>query len=105
MPDGLYLKIADTTPQLSWNLFEDLAALFHYQFMVHAFEAGTIVALVAGAIGYFVVLRGTAFAAHALSHIGFAGATGAVVLGVSPDFGPLAFTRGPGAAIGALGNR
>lgn len=105
MPEPLYLKIADTTPQLSWNLLDDLAALFHYQFMVHAFEAGTVVALVAGAIGYFVVLRSTAFAAHALSHIGFAGATGAVVLGVSPVFGLLAFTLGAGAAIGALGNR
>src|SRR5260221_683094 len=50
--------------------------------MVHAFEAGTIVAIVAGAIGYFVVLRASAFAAHALSHIGFAGATGALGLGV-----------------------
>jgi zinc/manganese transport system permease protein len=73
--------------------------------MVHAFEAGTIVAIVAGAIGYFVVLRASAFAAHALSHIGFAGATGAVVLGLNPIFGLLAFTIGSGVAIGALGNR
>src|ERR1700716_2718679 len=72
--------------------------------MVHAFEAGTIVAIVAGAIGYFVVLRGSAFAAHALSHIGFAGATGAVVLGISPVFGLLAFNLVSGATIGALGN-
>jgi zinc/manganese transport system permease protein len=79
--------------------------LFHYEFMVHAFEAGTIVAIVAGAIGYFVVLRGSAFAAHALSHIGFAGATGAVVVGISPVFGLLAFTLASGAIIGGLGNR
>jgi zinc/manganese transport system permease protein len=79
--------------------------LFRYEFMVHAFEAGTIVAIVAGAIGYFVVLRGSAFAAHALSHIGFAGATGAVVLALSPIVGLLAFTVGAGVAIGALGNR
>lgn len=79
--------------------------LFHYDFMVHAFEAGTIVAIVAGAIGYFVVLRGSAFAAHALSHIGFAGATGAVVLSLNPIIGLLAFTLGAGVAIGALGNR
>jgi zinc/manganese transport system permease protein len=79
--------------------------LFHYEFMVHAFEAGTIVAIVAGTIGYFVVLRGSAFAAHALSHIGFAGATGAVVLSLNPIFGLLAFTLGAGAAIGALGTR
>ena len=79
--------------------------LFRYDFMVHAFEAGTVVAIVAGAIGYFVVLRASAFAAHALSHIGFAGATGAVVLGLSPIAGLLAFTVGAGVAIGALGNR
>jgi zinc/manganese transport system permease protein len=83
----------------------DLSMLFHYEFMVHAFEAGTIVAIVAGAIGYFVVLRGSSFAAHALSHIGFAGATGAVVLAINPIIGLLAFTMGAGVAIGALGNR
>jgi zinc/manganese transport system permease protein len=102
---AIHLTVGNTSPSLSWNIFDDLAALFHYEFMVHAFEAGTIVAVVAGAIGYFVVLRGSAFAAHALSHIGFAGATGAVVLAVNPIFGLLVFTLGSGIAIGALGNR
>src|SRR5438309_2733331 len=97
--------INNSSPQLSWNPFDDLTTLFHYEFMVHAFQAGTIIAIVAGTIGYFVVLRGSAFAAHALSHIGFAGATGAVVAGLSPVVGLLAFTLGSGAAIGALGNR
>jgi zinc/manganese transport system permease protein len=102
---AILLTVSNTSPSLSWNLFDDLASLFHYEFMVHAFEAGTIVAIVAGAIGYFVVLRASSFAAHALSHIGFAGATGAVVLGVSPVFGLLAFTLASGMTIGALGNR
>jgi zinc/manganese transport system permease protein len=102
---SIFTTITNTSPQVSWNLFDDIAALFHYDFMVHAFEAGTIVAIVAGAIGYFVVLRSSAFAAHALSHIGFAGATGAVVLAVNPIFGLLVFTVGSGIAIGALGNR
>jgi zinc/manganese transport system permease protein len=79
--------------------------MLRYEFMVHAFQAGTIVAVVAGLIGVFVVLRGSSFAAHALSHIGFAGATGAVVLGISPIFGLLAFTVGSGTVIGALGDR
>jgi zinc/manganese transport system permease protein len=105
MADHIFATITNTSPQLSWNLFDDIAALFHYDFMVHAFEAGTIVAIVAGAIGYFVVLRSSSFAAHALSHIGFAGATGAVVLAINPIFGLLAFTLGSGVAIGALGNR
>jgi zinc/manganese transport system permease protein len=102
---AIHLAVSNTSPSLSWNLFDDLASLFHYEFMAHAFEAGTIVAIVAGAIGYFVVLRASAFAAHALSHIGFAGATGAVVLGVSPVFGLLAFTLVSGVTIGALGDR
>ena len=100
---ALVLTIANPTP--SWNPLDDLAMLFHYDFMVHAFQAGTIVAIVAGAIGYFVVLRGSSFAAHALSHIGFAGAAGAVVLGLSPVLGLLAFTLGSGSVIGALGSR
>jgi zinc/manganese transport system permease protein len=99
------LKIADTSPPLTWNLLADVAALFQYEFMVHAFQAGTVVALVAGAIGYFVVVRGSAFAAHALSHIGFAGATGAVVLALNPIVGLLSFTLGAGITIGALGDR
>jgi zinc/manganese transport system permease protein len=73
--------------------------------MQHAYEAGTIVALSAGVIGYFVVLRGLSFAAHALSHIGFAGATGAVLLGAAPIVGLLAFTMAAGAVMGALGQR
>src|ERR1700716_2206568 len=102
---GILLTVSNTSPAPGWNILDDLATLFRYAFMVHAFEAGTIVAIVAGAIGYFVVLRGSAFAAHALSHIGFAGATGAVVLGISPIFGLLAFTLVSGATIGALGTR
>src|SRR6202171_136104 len=102
---AVFATVSNTSPSLSWNLFDGLASLFHYDFMVHAFEAGTIVAIVAGAIGYFVVLRSSAFAAHALSHIGFAGATGAVLLAINPIFGLLAFTVGSGVAIGALGNR
>jgi zinc/manganese transport system permease protein len=102
---AILLTVSNTSSQPSWNLLEDLAMLLHYDFMIHAFEAGTIVAIVAGAIGYFVVLRGSAFAAHALSHIGFAGATGAVVLSLNPIFGLLAFTLASGVAIGALGNR
>jgi zinc/manganese transport system permease protein len=106
MAEGLlFLAVNDTTPHLTWNVLADIAAIFQYQFMVNAYMAGTVVAMVAGAIGYFVVLRGSAFAAHALSHIGFAGATGAVVLGINPIFGLLVFTLGSGSAIGALGNR
>ena len=73
--------------------------------MQHAFEAGTIVAIVAGLVGYFVVMRRLSFAAHALSHVGFAGAAGAVLIGLNPIFGLLAFTSGGGLAMAALGRR
>ena len=54
-------------------------------FMRHALIAGTLVALVAGPIGYFVVVRRDSFAAHALAHIGFPGATGAILIGTVLD--------------------
>jgi zinc/manganese transport system permease protein len=71
--------------------------------MQHAFEAGTIVAIIAGIMGYFVVLRRSAFAAHALSHIGFAGAAGAVLFGINPVYGLLLFTTTGGFSIAILG--
>src|SRR2546421_320157 len=92
-------------PYFGWDLVRDLQEVFQYRFMQHAFEAGTIVALTAGVIGYFVVLRGLSFAAHALSHIGFAGGTGAVLLGLPLIGGLLAFTIAAGAVMGALGQR
>ena len=93
------------TPYIGWDLVRDVQELLRYGFMQHAFEAGTIVALSAGVIGYFVVLRGLSFAAHALSHIGFAGATGAVLVGAGPVVGLLVFTMSAGAVMGALGQR
>ena len=88
-----------------WNLIRDIQAQFQYAFMQHAYIAGAIVAIVAGVVGYFVVLRSLSFAGHALSHIGFAGATGAVALGVSPIYGLLVFTVGGAVGMGALGKR
>ena len=79
--------------------------MLEYDFMQTAFEAGTVVAIVAGAVGYFLVLRNLAFAGHALSHVGFAGATGAVLVGVPPFWGLLAFTVGGGIGMGLLGDR
>lgn len=72
-------------------------------FMVNALVAGSLVAVAAGLIGYYVVVRRQVFAAHALAHIGFPGATGAVLLGIPVTFGLLAFCVVGGLAIGALG--
>jgi zinc/manganese transport system permease protein len=91
--------------ELSINLPTDLLQIFQYQFMQHAFEAGTVVAIIAGIVGYFIVLRRSSFAAHALSHIGFAGAAGAVLFGINPVFGLLLFTSVGGFGIAVLGPR
>jgi zinc/manganese transport system permease protein len=74
-------------------------------FMRNALIGGTIVALAAGLIGYFIVVRNNAFAAHALAHIGLPGATGAVLLGLPAALGLGAFCVGGALVIGALGKR
>ncbi len=78
-----------------------LHELFALSFVQHAFYAVTAVALAAGPVGYFVVIRRQAFAAHAIGHVGFAGAAGAVLLGLSPIMGLLVFCLGAGLLIGA----
>jgi len=78
--------IADTI-RPSWDLVADVQLLFQYPFMQNAFLAGTLVAVVAGIVGYFMVLRSQSFAGHALANVGFAGATGAVLIGIPPATG------------------
>jgi zinc/manganese transport system permease protein len=79
--------------------------MLEFDFMRTAFAAGAIVAVVAGAVGYFLVLRNLTFAGHALSHVGFAGATGSVLVGLAPLWGLLAFTLAAAIAMGLLGER
>lgn len=87
------------------DLIGDVLIMLRYQFMVDAFEAGGLIAIVAGLVGYLVVLRRSSFAAHALSHTGFAGGAAAVLLGWNPVFGLLLFTSVGGSAMAVLGRR
>lgn len=80
-------------------------AMLEYDFMQNAFAAAAIVAIVAGLVGYFLVLRGQAFAGHALAHVGFAGASGAVLIGVAPLWGMVMLTVVAGIGMGAIGER
>jgi len=89
----------------NWNIVTDLRDMWQYPFMRQAFEAGTIIAILAGIIGYFVILRRSAFATHALGHVGFSGAAGAVLFGVNPVYGLLLFTMGGGTGMALLGRR
>ena len=87
----------------SWDLVADVQLLLQFHFMQNAFVAGTLVALLAGAAGYFVVLRGQSFAAHMLSQVGFPGAAGAVLVHVAPVFGLIAFCVAAALGIGWVG--
>ncbi len=92
-------------PIFSINLISDFQTMWQYDFMQHAFEAGTIVAIIAGVIGYFVVLRKSSFASHALSHVGFTGAAGAVLFGLDPLLGLFVFTMSGGIFMAVLSKK
>ena len=74
-------------------------------FMQNALAGGTLVALASGVLGYFVVIRRDAFATHALAHIGFPGATGAVLVGAPVTLGLAVFCVAGALVIGAIGKR
>jgi zinc/manganese transport system permease protein len=76
------------------------------QHFVHtALLAGAVVAVVCGAIGIFVVMRGASFAVHAISELGFTGAAGALVLGIDPVIGMMGGSLSVGLVLGFLSLR
>jgi zinc/manganese transport system permease protein len=79
-----------------------LREIFTYQFMVNALRAGTIVAVMAAALGWFMVLRSQTFVGHTLSVVGFPGAAAATLIGVSPVLGYFAFCTGAAAFISLI---
>jgi zinc/manganese transport system permease protein len=79
-----------------------LAEIWAYPFMVNAFRAGTVVAVLAAVMGWFMVLRRQSFAGHSLAMVSFPGAAGATLLGISATFGYFAFCVGAALVIAAL---
>jgi zinc/manganese transport system permease protein len=79
--------------------------MFEYDFMVNALVASACVAVLAGAVGYMLVLRGQTFAGHAMAHVGFAGATGSALIGIPPFLGFTAITVCGGVLMGLTGER
>jgi zinc/manganese transport system permease protein len=88
---------------LSWNPLDDLQRLFSYPFMVNALEAGTIVAVLAGITGWFMVLRQQTFAGHTLSLVGFPGAAAASLAGLPLAAGYFGFCALGALALSAIG--
>lgn len=89
---------------LGWNIWSDLHQLFVYHFMVNALWAATISAILAGVVGWFMVLRRQTFAGHSLSVVAFPGAAAATWLGISVLWGYFGFCVVAAATIG-IGSR
>ena len=87
---------------LTWDLAEDLRQLFEFHFMTNAFRAGTIVAIVAAVIGWFMVLRRQSFVGHTLSLVAFPGAAGATLIGISAAWGYFGFCLAAALVIAAI---
>ena len=79
--------------------------MFALEFMRNAFVAGGCIALAAGLVGYFVVLRNQVFTADALGHVAFTGGLGGVLAGLNLLAGVFASCIAVALAIGTLGGR
>jgi zinc/manganese transport system permease protein len=86
----------------SWNLVADFQQMWSFPFMVNAFRAGAVVAVVAGAIGWFMVLRRQSFAGHTLGVVSFPGAAFAALAGISTGFGYFGFCMAAALVIALL---
>jgi zinc/manganese transport system permease protein len=93
------------SPAFTWNLLADIRDMWSLAFMVNAFRAGTIVAVLAAIVGWFMVLRRQSFAGHTLALVGFPGAAAAVWLGVGIAYGYFAFCLLAALVIAALPQR
>ena len=78
-------------PHLGWNVLADVRELLEYHFMVNALLAGTIVAVLAGLVGWMMVLRRESFAGHTLSMMAFPGASAAALVGIPAAWGYFGF--------------
>lgn len=87
---------------ITWNIAADVRQLLQFPFMVNAFRAGTIVAVIAGALGWFMVLRRQSFAGHTLAVVSFPGAAGAILAGISAIAGYFAAAVGAALVIAAF---
>jgi zinc/manganese transport system permease protein len=88
-------------PQLSLDPLSDYHQMVVYPFMVHALQAGTIVAVIASIAGWFMILRRETFAGHTLSIMSFPGASGAALVGLPLASGYLVFCAAGAVVIAA----
>ncbi|MBV9708969.1 MAG: metal ABC transporter permease [Chloroflexi bacterium] len=99
------VSIAGVLPPFTPNLWQDIQVMLHYDFMRQALLGGTILSIVAGLVGYFVVLRHQAFAGESLSDVAFTGALGGAALGLNPFNALIVATVVVALVMGVFGER
>ncbi len=92
-------------PPFTLNLFQDILDILSYDFMRQALLTGTILSVVAGFVGYFVVLRHQTFAGEALADVAFTGALAGAAFGINPLVTLLGGTVIVALAMGLFGER
>ena len=97
--------VASVLPPFTLNLWQDIQTILSYDLMRQALLAGTILSIIAGLVGYFVVLRHQAFAGESLSDVAFTGALGGAALGINPLASLLVTTIAVALAMGGFGER
>ncbi len=97
------MRIISSAVSLSLDPVSDYRQLTEFPFMIHALQAGTIVAVMAGVVGWFMVLRKETFAGHTLSVMAFPGATGALLIGLPAAAGYFTFCGASALVIGSAG--
>jgi zinc/manganese transport system permease protein len=102
---GTSMPAEVVNPTLSWNVAHDVSALLEYHFMINALLAGGIVAVMAGLVGWLMVLRDEAFAGHTLSMMAFPGAAAAALIGIPGAWGYFVFCGAGAGAIARLSGR
>jgi len=96
---------ANIVPPFTLNLWLDIQQMLQYNFMQRAIIIGTILSIIAGIVGTFVVLRHQAFAGESLSDVAFTGSIGGAALGINPLITLLGTTIVAALAMGGLGER
>ncbi|MDF5713226.1 MAG: metal ABC transporter permease [Rhizonema sp. NSF051] len=105
MKNIIELILVSNIQPFSLNLISDIHQMLSLDFMRYAFFAGTMVSIVAGLVGYFIILRNLVFATEALGHVTFTGALAAAVIGLDPLIGLFGATTLVALLLGVLGTR
>ena len=105
MTEMTAVRLLSVIPPFSPDLVADVQEMLRHDFMAYALLVGTMIALAAGAVSYFIVLRRQAFAGDALADVAFAGGLGAAVIGLPLLLGLFGGTIAVALGIGVLGGR